>query len=196
MHITERQNTHSMLKLQPLTSEAFAPYGDVLEVSDHRQHFPINRGNTERYHALARVDVTGQEGYPIISIFRTQPVVLPFRIECMERHPLGSQSFTMLGGEPYLVVVAEPGEFRPQTLRGFLAQPHQGVNYHRGTWHHYCLCLNRACDFLVVDRGGCGHNCDEILLPAEQQRLLMLDATDSNDLATDLAQTSCTELED
>ena len=46
----------------------------------------------------------------------------------------------------------------------FLAQANQGVNYHVGTWHHFCLALNQVSDFLVIDRGGEGHNCDEVLL--------------------------------
>jgi len=46
----------------------------------------------------------------------------------------------------------------------FLASPHQGVNYHKGTWHHYCLALHQISDFIVVDRGGVGDNCDVINL--------------------------------
>ncbi|MFB1035724.1 MAG: ureidoglycolate lyase, partial [Sinobacterium sp.] len=42
-----------------------------------------------------------------------------------------------------------------------------GVNYARGTWHHYCLGLNAVNDFLVIDRGGEGNNCDEFALDAD-----------------------------
>ncbi|MAZ89929.1 MAG: ureidoglycolate lyase [Cellvibrionaceae bacterium] len=150
------------LSAQPLTAEAFAPFGDVIEIRDEHQHYPINNGLTERYHKLASVDAMDEGGYPIINIFRSMPIKLPFKIEMMERHPLGSQSFTMLSGQPYLVVVAKAGELNSDQLQVFLAQPHQGVNYHKGTWHHYCLCLNQVCDFLVIDRGGNGNNCDEV----------------------------------
>ncbi|MEJ2418763.1 MAG: ureidoglycolate lyase [Exilibacterium sp.] len=50
----------------------------------------------------------------------------------------------------------------------FLAAPSQGVNYHRGTWHHFCLALEQTSDFLVLDRGGEGDNCDQVLLEASQ----------------------------
>ena len=50
----------------------------------------------------------------------------------------------------------------PGQLRAFLATAQQGVNYHPGTWHHPVLALNRESDFLVIDRGGDGPNCDEI----------------------------------
>lgn len=155
---------HLSLKLQSLTAAAFAPYGDVIEVRDDNQHYPINQGLTERHHKLATVDVLDEGGYPIINVFRSTPVVLPFHVKLMERHPLGSQSFTMLSGQPYVVVVGRAGELQAEKLEAFLVEPHQGVNYHKGTWHHYCLCLNQVCDFLVVDRGGLGHNCDEVEL--------------------------------
>ncbi|NQZ12552.1 MAG: ureidoglycolate lyase, partial [Algicola sp.] len=45
-----------------------------------------------------------------------------------------------------------------------LGSSQQGVNYHTGTWHHYCLALNQHSDFLVVDRGGEGDNCDVVTL--------------------------------
>ena len=42
--------------------------------------------------------------------------------------------------------------------------PDQGVNYGRGVWHHPLLALGGSCDFLVIDRSGPRHNCDEIEL--------------------------------
>lgn len=150
---------------QLLTPEAFAPFGDVIEVGSHNRVIPINYGLTERHHDLAGVDVADGGGTAIVSIFRTQPVTLPFEVKIMERHPLGSQAFVMMTGNPFLVLVAPAGEFDPSALRAFRAQPGQGVNYHKGVWHHYCLGLNAVNDFLVVDREGEGDNCDEIALP-------------------------------
>lgn len=49
------------IKLEPLTSEAFAPYGDVVEI-DGAKHFSINLGTVERYHDLAMVDTSTQDG--------------------------------------------------------------------------------------------------------------------------------------
>jgi ureidoglycolate lyase len=155
------------LKLEPLTAEAFAPYGDVMEVREDNKIIPINYGKTERHHDLAKVDVADEDGAAIISIFRSTPTQLPFQVKIMERHPLGSQAFMPLTSNPYLVVVAPAGELDPNQVRAFFAQASQGVNYHKGTWHHYCLGLNISNDFLVVDRGGEGANCDEIELPEE-----------------------------
>ncbi|CAH0991380.1 Ureidoglycolate lyase [Sinobacterium norvegicum] len=153
----------SMITLtpKPLTAEAFAPYGDVMSVETPEKLLNINYGNTERYHNLAKVDVNEADGSTLINIFRSRPLPLPIDIKIMERHPLSSQAFMPLGNQPYLVVVGKAGEFDENALEAFLAQPGQGVNYHRGTWHHYCLALNSESDFLVIDRGGEGNNCDE-----------------------------------
>ncbi len=151
------------LILEKLTREAFAPYGDVLEISDANQVIPINFGKTERHHDLARLDVSDKGGKPIISIFRSQGIKLPMRVREMERHPLGSQAFMPLSGNPYVVVVGPAGEFDITKLRAFLAAGNQGVNYLKGTWHHYSVSLNAGGDFLVVDRGTPENdNCDNV----------------------------------
>lgn len=150
------------LKIEPLTRETFAPFGDVIVADAAARQFPINHGTTQRFHDLAHVDVESEDGHALISIFRGQPRVLPITLTMLERHPLGSQAFIPLSTRPYLVVVAPPGELDPAAIRAFLATAGQGVNYARGTWHHPLLALEAVCDFLVVDRGGSGVNLDEV----------------------------------
>ncbi|MGV2291200.1 ureidoglycolate lyase [Trinickia sp. YCB016] len=157
------------LHVERLTREAFAPFGDVIELAGAR-HFPINAGTTERYHDLATVDVTEAGGRPLINVFRGQPRQLPLDVALMERHPLGSQAFIPLGDVKYLVVVAPAGEFDPARMRAFAGEGLQGVNYARGVWHHPLIVLEREGDFIVVDRGGNQPNCDEVTL-AEPYRL-------------------------
>ena len=152
-------------KIESLTREAFAPFGDVMEASDAARHFPINGGTTERYHDLADIQLDAQ-GRAIVSIFRGQPRTLPFTITMLERHPLGSQAFMPLNGRPYLVAVAPRGDtFGANDVRVFLARGDQGVNYAAGVWHHPLLVLDEVSDFLIVDRAGPRANCDERDLP-------------------------------
>jgi len=152
---------------KPLTKESFSKFGDVIEVSDKSQHFTINHGFTERYHDLAKIDVNAHSGHPLLSIFRSSPIKAPIILESMERHPLSSQAFFPLSEHAYLVVVAPAGEFDYNAIEVFLAQSNQGVNYHRGTWHHYCLALHGSSDFLVLDRGTRSDaedkNCDVVV---------------------------------
>ncbi|RKP52666.1 ureidoglycolate lyase [Trinickia fusca] len=152
------------LLIEPLTRTAFAPFGDVIELAGARQ-IPINLGTTMRYHDLAHVDVTDEGGRPLVNLFRGQPRTLPFEVTMLERHPLGSQAFIPLTERPYLVVVAPAGEIVPQKIRAFVTQGWQGVNYAKGVWHHPLIALGESSDFIVVDRGGEGHNCDEQTLP-------------------------------
>jgi ureidoglycolate lyase len=151
------------LRVEALTREAFAPFGDVLEPASAQTVYEINAGTAQRFHALARVDIAGDDGDAVISLFRAQPRQLPFTVAALERHPLGSQAFMPLGSAPYLVVVAPDPASTP---RAFLAREGQGVNYHRGTGHHALLALERESDFLVVDRAGTAANCDEVTLAA------------------------------
>jgi ureidoglycolate lyase len=157
-----------------LTRDSFANFGEVIEVSDRNDILKINYGNTARHHELVRVEAS--DGEVVISIFRSQPVSLPFTVELMERHPLGSQSFMPLSLNSYLVAVAPPGELDAAAIEVFLAAPGQGVNYRRGIWHHYCMALQAESDFLVVDRAGAGDNCDEMRL-AEHDKIRVEIAT-------------------
>lgn len=149
------------LKAQPLTSDAFAAFGDVI---DRRvaNSFPINNGRTQRYHDLASVETLGKDARPLISIFVSQPVTVPLMVDGLERHPLGSQAFIPLHDERFLVVVAPPGDtIDPDSVQAFVTDGHQGVNYRPGTWHAIHSVLDREGEFLVIDRGGSGNNCDE-----------------------------------
>ena len=148
------------LTVEPLTSAAFAPFGQVIETSG-AQHYPINNGMTDRYHDLARVELGGVHARPLISIFHGQPYALPLTLKLVERHPLGSQAFYPLSANPWLVIVAEDEAGTPTRLRAFAPAPGQGVNIAMNTWHGVLTPLEVASDFLVIDRGGDGNNLEE-----------------------------------
>jgi ureidoglycolate lyase len=154
----------STLSVSPLTRDAFAPFGQVIE-RDPATLQMINSGNTERYHALGRVEVLGTEAEAIISLFRGQHRVLPHKIDMVERHPYGSQSFHPLSGRPWIVVVAEDHDGVPGAPLAFLATGEQGINYKANTWHHPLIALGDTSDFLVVDRLGREHNLEKYYYP-------------------------------
>jgi ureidoglycolate lyase len=150
-----------ILKPVALTAEAFAPFGEVIEIGQHLPRW-INGGTCERFDDVAQPDVLASGGSPKISIFRAAARQLPFHVKVLERHPLSSQAFIPLDGLPFLVVVAEAGD-APLSgrIRAYRSSGTQGVNYRRNTWHHALLALERTSHFLVIDRGGPGENCDE-----------------------------------
>jgi len=155
-----------LLQAEPLTPEAFAPFGDVIQAEGHAPRL-INEGTCERFDDLAPVDVLAAGGRPLISIFKATPRTLPFEVKVMERHPLSSQAFYPLDGAPFLVVVAAEGDSGipwSRRVRAFRAAGNQGVSYRRNTWHHALLAIGQTSHFLVVDRGGPGENCDEVVV--------------------------------
>lgn len=152
---------------EPLTAQAFAPFGSVIEASDEAVKLDINQGHAVRYDRLAEIDVAEAGGSGAISLFRARPLG-ELVLRGFERHPLGSQTFVPLSGRPYLVAVAPPGPFDAAGIRLFHAESHQGVHYRKGVWHHFLLVLDES-DFLVVDRAGPGDNCEEVELAADDQ---------------------------
>jgi len=150
----------TQIPIEPLTKEAFVPYGDVIEKVG-AEKITINRGNCIRHHALATADVAGDDASVIINIFAGQPYALPHTLDMVERHPLGSQSFYPLGSGEWLVIVCRDADGTPVEPKAFRATPDQGVNFKRNQWHGVLTPLNKPSDFLVVDRGGPGDNLEE-----------------------------------
>ena len=145
----------TLLRAEPLTPAAFAPFGDVLAATgDFRL---INAGLCRRHHDLARLDF-GPEGRAGISIFRAEPRALPYSFDLIERHPEGSQAFLPMTQHPFLVIVATGPEAAPQA---FLTTGAQGINLHRGTWHGVLTPLHAPGLFAVVDRIGPTPNLEE-----------------------------------
>lgn len=149
------------LKAQPLTPEAFAPFGNVIDTRT-ADFFPINAGQTRRYHDLALVEALGEKARVLINVLVSQPIATPLELDFLECHPFGSQAFMPLHEERFLIVVAPKGEtVVNQDVRAFVTDGLQGVNYHAGIWHAAQSVLDKQGRFLVVDRGGEGNNCLE-----------------------------------
>lgn len=164
------------IRVEPLTQSAFSPFGDILEAEGAPDRI-INQGACGRWHDLATLDVDdgrvghdgcggrvshgGHGGHVGLSLFRTEPRTLPYRLDMMERHPKGSQAFLPMSFHPFLVVVADDDHGRPARPRAFVTAPGQGVNYHRNVWHGVLCPLHPPGLFAVIDRIGPGTNLAE-----------------------------------
>ena len=148
------------LKPEPLSSERFALYGDVIETSIDRTA-PMNAERFQRFDDLCNVDMK-DDGRVAISIARCRVATsLPLRIDMVERHPLGSQAFVPLTPCRMVVVVAPPEEsVDASDLRAFVTNGRQGINYHRGTWHMPLIAFDEGREFLIIDRAADTPNCD------------------------------------
>lgn len=147
-----------VLYLEPLTKEAFAPFGDVLEIAGAPDKI-INQGLCGRYHDLAQIDIA--DGKAGISLFKAEPRQFPITLDMVERHPQGSQAFLPMSFDPFVVVVAPDAGGTPGQPRAFVTTPGQGINFARGTWHGVLTPLHAPGLFAVVDRIGDGANLQE-----------------------------------
>jgi len=150
----------TILRTEPLTRAAFAPFGQVIE-AEGAHHYPINSGNCERFHDLATIELGGDNARPMISLMQSRGFTLPYTLTMVERHPFGSQAFYPLSDKPFLVVVAPDDAGTPGAPRAFLTAPGQGVNIAINTWHGVLTPIGPDARFLCVDRGGDGRNLEE-----------------------------------
>lgn len=146
------------IKISPLTAAAFAPFGEVLEAVGAPTKI-INQGLCGRHHDLANLDVV--DGRVGVSLFKSEARSLPYQLDMVERHPLGSQAFLPMTEDAFLVVVAPDEGGAPGRPLAFRTVPGQGVNFFRNTWHGVLTSLAPPGLFAVVDRIGEGANLEE-----------------------------------
>lgn len=146
----------------PLTPEAFAPFGQVIQAYGDHNAVPkgtkitaANDGTASKFHKLSLLTSSYPSGAGAttgISVYRCQPltgVAVDGTVELttLERHPFTNQAFIPMGqgageglsetADRYLVVVAKNGEDnRPdlKTTRAFVATTAQGVVYDTCIW--------------------------------------------------------------
>jgi len=131
------------LTARPLTAEAFAHYGEVLEAPREAGRIYIER-------ALAN----GRAGAkPSLSTTLARPPdLLPFQVTQLERHQFSSQSFVPMEPGRFLVIVAPKlASGGPDVSRAeaFVADPGQGVTYGMDVWHHALTVLDRPMRFAI-----------------------------------------------
>lgn len=152
-----------MLLAQPLTAQAFAPYGTVIAAPAGAGRL-INGGNAQRFDLVDDLQLGAGGGRPMLALFRAQARRFPHAVTEMERHALGSQSFVPLGERRFVIVVAPAGPApAAEALAAFVTDGRQGVTLAPGTWHHALLAVD-AGDFVVVERASAAVDCDTMAL--------------------------------
>ena len=128
---------------QPLTKEAFAPFGDVIDV-------PEVAGRTYYEDALGNLRPTAHASLSVS--LRPETADRPLQADLLERHEFSSQTFVPLDVERWLIVVAPHAKAGGPDLTGvraFIASGKQGVTYRANTWHHGLTVLDRPGRFAV-----------------------------------------------
>lgn len=148
----------NQIHIQPMTAEAFAPYGELIEVNGEPDKI-INMGMCGRHHDRATFDIL--QGRVGLSLFDAVPRELPYELTLVERHPLGSQCFVPMTHAPYLVIVAPDENGGPGRPIAFETKAGQAINFYRNTWHGVLTPLQAPGLFAVIDRIGEGANLEE-----------------------------------
>jgi ureidoglycolate lyase len=166
------------VRCQPLTPDAYAPYGHVIMASPRGEPGkPANQGTARRFDHLAAVENLRPDRATLnVSVFRCSPrPPPPLDVGLLEKHPGSTQIFVPMSARRYLVIVALGGD-RPDlsTLAAFEASGVQGVSYAPGVWHHPMIALDGETHFtcLVWEDGSEG-DCEVVHYgEAERPRVL------------------------
>jgi len=128
---------------QPLTREAFAAYGDVIDV-------PSEAGRTYYENALGNLRPAAR---PSLSVsLKAETPDRPLKAELLERHEFSSQTFMPLDVGRWLIVVApraKDGGPDVAQAKAFIATSKQGITYKPNVWHHGNTVLDRPGRFAV-----------------------------------------------
>lgn len=118
------------VKVELLTPEAFAPYGEALTAGDDPPDFVGFESVGWRASFTCRSE-------PEVMFYRSQYSGLSFYV--LERHFEVSQTFIPLGHVPAVIAVAAPRDDQehpqPEEVHGFLLDGTAGYVLHPGTWH-------------------------------------------------------------
>ncbi len=117
------------LIVEPISAAAFSPYGTLIESAEDGKPF----GPDEAQLDLAR-------GTPRFYVMRLHHRELTFRH--LTRHLSVTQCLASVGGHPWLMAVATPGDpdnpealADPASIRAFSIPGNVAVAMHRSTWH-------------------------------------------------------------
>ena len=144
-----------IVPLEPLSPDAFAPFGDVATRPT---------GERRRYLPTMSNDADAAQTFAFWISGAAAQAQLPLRATTLERHPYSAQTFVPLGSARYLAVVcatAANGDPDLATLRGFLAGPEQAITYARNVWHHPSTVLDAPMEFAVA-MGVTGRGDDDV----------------------------------
>jgi ureidoglycolate lyase len=150
--------------LEPLTRDAFAPFGDVVTAGAGPGR-DTNRGTAVRFDWTSAILNARAGAKPNLAVFRSLPQALPFRVTVLERHPFSTQVFAPMLVSRWLVIVTPDGPDgapAPGGLRAFVAGAGQAVNFRVGVWHHPVIVLDQPAELLMLaHEDGTAGDCEE-----------------------------------
>ncbi len=137
------------IKVQPLTQEAFAPYGKVLTI-DGIEPAGGNPASHFWYPQVTVVDAP--TSINLMPIFPR-----PFTVQNFEAHDHTDENLIPMDG-PVIVTVAKAGELSEDNVAAFLVPQGCGVSIHAKVWHFVPFPLGRKTMCSVIFANGTSSN--------------------------------------
>jgi ureidoglycolate lyase len=158
-------NAQIRLRLQPISSESFAPFGKLVEMAGPT--IAVNEGTALRSDVDAFPADDALPGFKLVtSIYEAEARDLPQPLRVLERHVNSAQLIMPLGGAGHAVAVClstRDGMPELSSMAAFRCSAHQGVIYRHGLWHHPIAALGMAAQFLVQSwQDGTDADCEII----------------------------------
>jgi ureidoglycolate lyase len=134
-----------VIRVEPMTAEGFAPFGDLL---------PVREIGQPRFELIEELQNLRAGARPRLSLQALAPAKqLPLTAVEMERHVFSSQAFVPYDCQSYLVIVAPHGSDDLPDMSGvkaFRVPGNVGINYRADTWHHPLTALDGPARFAIL----------------------------------------------
>lgn len=142
--------TRLTLRAKPATPEALAPYGEMIAAVGEAppQTLTFYAGVIRK---PARF-VSDEDTELSVATLKRRPL----EVRWLERHFKHTQSFIPLGGKPFVLVMAPPGERDTpdlDALEAFRFDGTAGFCMKIGCWHEFPFVLEDGTDLVVILRG-------------------------------------------
>jgi ureidoglycolate lyase len=134
------------MKIQavPLTTQDFAPFGQVLMAESE---------TPERKPWAAKVENLRQDASANVTFMSLEPEHYPVKVSELERHRFSHQLFVPLKKTTHLVVACfsrADGSPDITSARAFHAGEGQSVNYNAGVWHAPRMVIHNSGSFVMI----------------------------------------------
>jgi ureidoglycolate lyase len=157
--------TRSTFLIEPISREAYAPYGDLIAADEALPFNYANMKTAKRFNFLSDVvNLRPDRAKLNLCVFRCSPLEkLPFEIKLLERHEFSTQVFMPMSSAARFLVIVSLGGDKPDltTLKAFEVTNPQGISYKPGVWHYPMTALDNQVDFsCLVHEDGSSDDCE------------------------------------
>lgn len=144
---------NKIIKVEPLTKEAFAPFGHVLMLNPGT---PLLKTVPPVFTDRIPFEVDDGDSEFVCAVLERQK---DYKFSVMERHLKVTQGFFPMFGGPAIATFApatDPNDLESlppvESVRAFLFESYNGIVIHRGVWHGKMFPLEEKFAYMMASR--------------------------------------------